>query len=129
MRKISLFWEIYFWIVFLGFITLLGVVLIGDFNFFENPFTKTYEVFFAITAIISILGIRGYIYKKRYFSKDIWIFLFSVMIVDFIGNMIFDFDYIYFENLKYFMVYLFLIPWYFALYKYTFKMEEVWLNI
>ena len=48
MRKISLFWEIYFWIVFLGFITLLGVVLIGDFNFFENPFTKTYEVFFAI---------------------------------------------------------------------------------
>lgn len=129
MRKISLFWEIYFWIVFLGFITLLGVVLIRDFNFFENPFTKTYEVFFAITAIISILGIRGYIYKKRYFSKDIWIFLFSVMIVDFIGNMIFDFDYIYFENLKYFMGYLFLIPWYFALYKYTFKMEEVWLNI
>ena len=91
MRKISLFWEIYFWIVFLGFITLLGVVLIGDFNFFENPFTKTYEVFFAITAIISILGIRGYIYKKRYFSKDIWIFLFSVMIVDFVGNLIFDF--------------------------------------
>lgn len=129
MLRISLFWEIYFWIVFLCFITILGVVLITDFNFLQNPFTKIYEVFFAITAIVSILGIRGYIYKKKYFSKDIWIFLFSVMIVDFIGNMIFDFDYIYLENIQYFLGYIFLIPWYFALYKYTFKMEEVWINI
>lgn len=129
MKKISLFWEIYFWIVFLGFITILGIVLIGDFESFENPFTKTYEVFFTIAAIVSILGIRGYIYKKRYFSKDVWVFLFSVMIVDFIGNLIFDFDYIYLENIQYFMGYIFLIPWYFALYKYTFKMEEVWLHI
>lgn len=115
--------------IFLAFILVLTITVVKDFSTVDNLYTKSYEIFFTISAIISILGIRGYIYKKRYFSKDIWIFLFSVMMIDFIGNLIFDFDYVYLENIQYFMFYIFLIPWYFALYKYTFKMEEVWVSI
>ena len=91
-----------------------------------NLFSDVYNLFIIIIGITSLLGIRGYIYEKRYFSKDIWVFIFSILLIYSIGTLIFEFNTIFVQDIVYIGLIILSLPWFFALYKYTFKMDELW---
>lgn len=126
MNKIVVFFgKVYFWFIVFSSLCLLGFLFLNEEKlFFGNIFSRIYDFFFLSVATISILSIRGYIYKKRYFSKYIWVFfyfwyswLFRVSI--------FEFDYLFSINNYYLYFGILFLPWYYVLYKYTFCMNEI----
>ena len=126
MNKIVVFWKVYFWFIVFSSLCLLGFLFLNEEKlFFGNIFSRIYDFFFLSVATISILSIRGYIYKKRYFSKYIWVFLFLIIIVDSLGYLFFEFDYLFSINNYYLYFGILFIPWFYALYKYTFCMNEI----
>lgn len=126
MNKIVVFWKVYFWFVVFSSLCLLGFLLVNEQKlFFGNIFSRIYDLFFLSVAAISVLSIRGYIYKKRYFSKYIWVFLFLIIIVDSLGYLFFEFDYLFSMNNYYLYFGILFLPWYYVLYKYTFCMNEI----
>lgn len=126
MNIIINFWKAYFWFIIISFITMVGFVVLHEEKvFFGNIFSRMYDVFFLIIALISMLSIRGYIYKKKYFSKYIWIFLFFIIMVDSLGYIFLEFNYFFTQNSNYLLFSVLLLPWYYALYKYTFCMNEL----
>lgn len=127
MNKKSFFWEIYFWFIFFCFIGVLGYMFLNEEDIFlTNNYSKMFDIFFLIVIIISSLGIRGYRYEKRYFSKEIWIFFFFLILVDSINYLFFEYNYFFLKNMSYLSLGVIFFPWYFALYKYTFRMNELW---
>ncbi|QKF77447.1 hypothetical protein [Arcobacter defluvii] len=126
MNIITNFWKAYFWFVIISFITIVGFVVLHEEKvFFGNIFSRMYDVFFLIIALISMLSIRGYVYKKRYFSKYVWIFLFFIIMVDSLGYIFLEFNYFFTQNSNYLLFSILLLPWYYALYKYTFCMNDL----
>lgn len=127
MNKTGVFWEVYFWFIFSCFVCIFGLIVFNDEEvFLMNNYSKMFDIFFVIVVIISSFGIRGYRYKKKYFSKEIWIFFFFLILVDSINYLFFEYDYFFLKNMSYLFFSILLFPWYFALYKYTFKMNELW---
>lgn len=127
MNKTLVFWELYFWIMLTCFICILGfTVLNEDAVLVGNIYSKMYDILFLMIIIISLLGIRGYINKKKYFFKELWIFFFFLILVDATNYLFFEYNYVFFKNVNYLIFSVILFPWYFALYKYTFKMNELW---
>jgi hypothetical protein len=126
MNKIVVFWKVYFWFVMFSSLCLFGFLFLNEEKlFFGNIFSRIYDFFFLSVATISILSIRGYIYKKRYFSKYIWVFLFLIIIVDSLGYLFFEFDYLFSINNYYLYFGILFLPWCYVLYKYTFCMNEI----
>ncbi len=129
MNKKSVFWEVYFWCIFISFIGLLGFIVSDDEDLFlTNNYSRMFDIFFLMVIIVSSFGIRGYRYEKKYFSKEIWIFFFFLILVDSINYLFFEYSYFFLKNTSYLFFSIVLFPWYFALYKYTFRMNELWGN-
>lgn len=129
MNKKSVFWEVYFWCIFISFIGLLGFIVLDDEDLFlTNNYSRMFDIFFLMVIIVSSFGIRGYRYEKKYFSKEIWIFFFFLILVDSINYLFFEYSYFFLKNTSYLFFSIVLFPWYFALYKYTFRMNELWGN-
>lgn len=133
MSKSNILWKLYYWfmvILFLGVLT--GLFISYDEIFKGNLFSHTYELFMLFFGLVSILGVRGFIYEKKYFSKEFWIFIFSILIIDIVGNIIYEFNsllsQISIDNLIYLSVIIVLLPWYYAFYMYIFKMNKIWSN-
>ncbi|MDD2896533.1 MAG: hypothetical protein PHG81_11020 [Aliarcobacter sp.] len=127
MNKKSVFWEVYFWFIIICFVGALGFLVLNEEDvFLTNNYSRMFDVFFLIVIIISSLGIRGYRHEKKYFSKEIWIFFFFLILVDSINYLFFEYNYFFLKNISYLSLSVILFPWYFALYKYTFKMNELW---
>ncbi|QKF67258.1 putative membrane protein [Arcobacter venerupis] len=127
MNKTIVFWELYFWVMLTCFICILGfTVLNEDAVLVGNIYSKMYDILFLMIIIISLFGIRGYINKKKYFFKELWIFFFFLILVDATNYLFFEYNYIFLKNVNYLAFSVILFPWYFALYKYTFKMNELW---
>jgi hypothetical protein len=127
MSKTSIFWEIYFWFMLILFIGILGFTILNDdIILVGNKYSKMYDILFLIIMVVSVFGIRGYVYKKRYFFRELWIFFFFLILVDAINYLFFEYNYIFIKNMSYLAFSIILFPWYFALYKYTFRMNELW---
>jgi hypothetical protein len=127
MNKAIVFWELYFWVMLTCFICILGfTVLNEDAVLVGNIYSKMYDILFLMIIIISLLGIRGYINKKKYFFKELWIFFFFLILVDATNYLFFEYNYIFLKNVNYLVFSVILFPWFFALYKYSFKMNELW---
>jgi hypothetical protein len=127
MNKTNIFWEVYFWVMLLCFIFIFGfTVLNEDSILIGNKYSKMYDISFLMIIIISLLGIRGYINKKKYFFKELWIFFFFLILVDATNYLFFEYNYIFLKNVNYLVFSVILFPWFFALYKYSFKMNELW---
>jgi len=126
MDKLNIFWKAYFWsiLTFLG--GVLSFFLLNENKiFFGNIFSKVYDIFFLILLAISLLAIKGYIENKRYFSKSVWIFLFFIIIIDSFGYLAFEFNGFLVENSQYLIFLILFLPWFYALYRYTFFMNEL----
>ena len=133
MSKSNILWKLYYWFIVIIFLGVLTILFIDYDEIFKgNLFSLTYELFMMFFGLVSILGLRGFIYEKKYFSKEFWIFIFSVSIIDIVGNIIYDFNsllsLVSIDNLMYLLVIIILLPWYYAFYMYVFKMNKIWSN-
>lgn len=124
---IDFFWKIYYWFI-------ICVALVCLINFFTvqqpagagniNLFTAIYDLIFIILLYISIIGIRGNAYRKKYFSQSFWIFLVCLLIVEITGRSIYNHHDILAIFGKYYGLLLFL--YLNSLLRYTFFMNDLW---
>lgn len=127
---ITIFWKIYFWLILGLHLLIIGVfIFVDDIDFFKteiNFFSATYDVLMILISIFSLLGLYGYIFKKRFLSKEIWKFAFLLILIDSLGEFLYSLaekDYISMG------IMIIFIPYFYALYKYAFKnAEEVLIN-
>ena len=127
MNKTNVFWEVYFWLMLICFIFIFGFTILNeDSILIGNMYSKMYDILFLLIIIISLFGIRGYINKKRYFFRELWIFFFFLILVDSTNYLLFEYNFILLKNVSYLAFSVIFFPWFFALYKYTFKMNELW---
>ncbi|RYA23120.1 hypothetical protein CRU96_09600 [Malaciobacter halophilus] len=122
-KKRSVWWKIYFYI-FSGLILLYMYILLFESNEIFNGLYKSevfYLIFEFVLFLFSFIGLFGYVYQKKIFYKDFWIFIFVLLLVDNIGSLLLE------SQIKeYIWFYIIFIPLYIALYKYSFKMNELW---
>ena len=127
--------KIYYWLMVLSSLVVivsLIALLIMDLDKFNdifenrNVFTNIYDIAFIVIYVISILGLRGFIYKKRYFTKNLWKFIFFMLLIEYIGNEIYTFnDY---DKLGHMLEAIGTLPILYALYEYIFKINDIWKN-
>lgn len=79
-----------------------------------------YEISEFVLVLVSFIGLYGFVYRKRIFYKDFWIFIFILSIIDIVGSSLLEWQ----ES--YIWIYVICIPFYIALYKYAFKMNDLW---
>lgn len=122
-EKRSVWWKIYFYILFILNVALIFGFFIADelyVNYYKSEII--YEILQYILYFTSYVGLYGFIYQKRIFFKDFWIFIFVVSLIDLIGLILLQEP----EVKEYGWAYIIYIPLYLALYKYAFKMNELW---
>ena len=56
----------------------------------SNIFSTIYDVFIFLLSGIGLLGIYLYLYNKEFFSKKFWIFILLILLVDNIGEVVYD---------------------------------------
>ncbi len=78
----------------------------------ENIFSTLYDIFIFLLYGIGLLGIHSYLYNKDFFSKKFWIFIMLILIVDDIGEIIYNLD----EVLIAMGLFVYSIYYYFTLY-------------
>jgi len=114
-------WKIYFWLfIGLHFLGIGAFIFIDDIDFFETDISylsATYDVVIGLIYIFSLLGLYGYVFKKKNLSKEICKFIFFLMLIDSVGEffyLLLEKDYISMGFITIF------IPYFYALYKYAF---------
>lgn len=116
-------------VIVIGSLIALSIMDLDKLNdIFENRnlFSNIYDIAFLAIYIISIIGLRGFIYKKRYFTKELWKFIFFMLLIEYIGNEIYTFnDY---DKLGHILEAIGTIPILYALYEYVFKINDIWKN-
>lgn len=124
---ITILWKIYFWLIIGLNLLVIGVVIfVNDIDFFEtkiNFFSVTYDVLMILISTFSLLGLYGYIFKKRFLSKEIWKFIFLLMLIDLVGEILYSL-----LEKDYILLSVIVIPYFYALYKYAFTNTEVLVN-
>ncbi len=90
----------------------------------KHMFSTLYELVFVFIFFVSLVGLRGFIYNKKYFTKELWTFIFMVILVNYIGTKIYGFN--DHERIWQILEAFITIPILYALYKYTFKMNYLW---
>jgi len=128
---VTILWKIYFWLIIGLHLLIIGVFTFAEeINYFETDISflsATYDILIILISIFSLLGLYGYIFKKKYLSKEIWKFIFLLLLIDSVGEFIYlllEKDYISMSIMAIF------IPYFYALYKYAFqgKSSEVSVN-
>lgn len=133
MEQRSTWWKVVFWIGII-FLSSLNVWLFSeDYIFLENNiFSNIYIGLIYLIIFISFFGVWGFVYQKKVFYQEFWIYIFFIIIVDFIGSLIgptieTSTQEIYFLSTILGLLFLVLGFFYFyALYQYAFKMKDLW---
>lgn len=121
-KKRKIWWKLYFYIVFiLNLFILIG--LFSSDGLFDNYYMSEiiFELFELLLLFIGVIGLFGFVYLKQIFYKDFWIFIFILSIIDLIGSTI-----LHSQIKEFIWVYILILPFYIGLYKYSFKMDELW---
>ncbi|MDD2887625.1 MAG: hypothetical protein PHY66_08150 [Aliarcobacter sp.] len=122
IEKRSIWWKIYFYI-FLGLTLFYTYILLFDNNEIFDGLYKSevfYEIFEFVLFLVSFIGLYGFVYRKKIFYKDFWIFIFILSIIDTVGYSLLEWQE---ADIWFFII---CIPFYIALYKYAFKMNDLW---
>lgn len=131
MEQRSTWWKVVFWIGII-FLSSLNVWLFSeDYIFLENNiFSNIYIGIMLLIYFISLLGVWGFVYQKKVFYQEFWIYIFFIIIVDYIGSFIINISNetstqeIDFLTTIFGLLFLVLGFFYFyALYQYAFKMK------
>ena len=130
-KEANVIWKIYYWILILFIVFSFGMIIfvtiyIPEEIFFpteQNIFSTIYNIVILLLSFILLIGLRGFIYDIKYWTKDVWIFIFFINLVDTIGSTIYELN--TYISLEYILLFLFL-PLFYANYQYTFKMNHLW---
>lgn len=133
MEQRSTWWKVVFWIGII-FLSSLNVWLFSeDYIFLENNiFSNIYIGLIYLIIFISFFGVWGFVYQKRVFYQEFWIYIFFIIIVDFIGSLIgptIETSTQEIDFLSTILGLLFLVLrffYFYALYQYAFKMKDLW---
>ena len=133
MEQRSTWWKVVFWIGII-FLSSLNVWLFSeDYIFLENNiFSNIYIGIMLLIYFISLLGVWGFVYQKKVFYQEFWIYIFFIIIVDFIGSLIgptIETSTQEIDFLSTILGLLFLVLgffYFYALYQYAFKMKDLW---
>lgn len=122
-------WKTYFWfLVILTLLILIAIFIVGIDMFIEdNIFSNIYDFIFSIISTFSLIGVYGFIYENKYFNKELWMFIFIILGIEGASEII-----NYFNNYQFLyllITYIILIPYFYALYQYSFKMNHIWSEI
>ncbi|XQC04806.1 hypothetical protein ACOAJ8_07145 [Arcobacter cryaerophilus gv. pseudocryaerophilus] len=133
--KRSIWWKIY--LLLLGI--LLFTFLVSFYNgeqllFLEsNIFSNVYIGLIYLIYLISLLGIWGFVYQKKVFYQEFWIYIFFIIIVDYIGSFIINISNETstqeIDSLSIILGLLVLVLgffYFYALYQYAFKIKYLW---
>jgi len=119
-------WKIYFWLILGLHILVIGVfIFVDDIDFFETDISflsATYDVLIILISIFSLLGLYGYVFNKKFLSKEIWKFTFLLILIDSVGEFLYSLlekDYFTMGGIAIF------IPYFYALYRYTYKNRDL----
>lgn len=132
--KRSILWKIYLLLLGILLFTFLVSFYKGEqFLFLEsNIFSNMYIGLIYLIYFISVLGIWGFVYQKKVFYQEFWIYIFFIIIVDFIGSLIeptIETSTQEIDFLSTILGLLFLVLgffYFYALYQYAFKMKYLW---
>lgn len=132
--KRSILWKIYLLLLgILLFTFLLSFYKEEQLLFLEsNIFSNVYVGLIYLIYFISLLGIWGFVYQKKVFYQEFWIYIFFIIIVDFIGSLIgptIETSTQEIDSLSIILGLLFLVLgffYFYALYQYAFKMKYLW---
>ena len=121
--KSKIFWKLYFWLIVILTCIVLGVLVVTEESVLleENIFTNIYIIMYSGISLLSLSGLYGFIYEKKFFYKELWIFILAIIIIEELSELVSLFyDY---QFLMFLIIYIFLLPFYYGLYKYAFKIK------
>ena len=133
--KRSILWKIYLLLLSILLFTFLVSFYKGEQLLFleSNIFSNIYIGIMLLIYFISLLGVWGFVYQKKVFYQEFWIYIFFIIIVDYIGSFIINISNetstqeIDFLTTIFGLLFLVLGFFYFyALYQYAFKMKYLW---
>ena len=132
--KRSILWKIYLLLLSILLLTFLVSFYKGEQLLFleSNIFSNVYIGLIYLIYLISLLGIWGFVYQKKVFYQEFWIYIFFIIIVDFIGSLIgptIETSTQEIDSLSIILGLLFLVLgffYFYALYQYAFKMKYLW---
>ncbi len=116
---VTILWKIYF-CVMLGLLLLIGDIVILKLIQI-NPLSKVYDILIVSILIFGLLALYGYVFNKKYFSKEIWKFIFLLLLIESTGDLI---DVLLDKNYASILEMSIFIPYFYALYKYAFQSEK-----
>jgi len=128
----SMWWKVYFLlVVLLSSFVYFGLSFLGEGQFIfleDNIFSNIYVGVMILIYFISLIGLWGFVYQKKVFYKEFWIYIFFIIIVELIGSFLMtpietstqEIEYLGFLFLGGVFFYLY------ALYQYAFKMTNLW---
>lgn len=127
-QHISIGYKVYMW---------LQLIIVGYFSydlFFLNT-AKIYDYIDLPFTILGLVGLFGYVYKKTIFNAIIWKWSFLIIILWDTLYGIFLYDYHPINSLSIgfkigvtIFIYVYLLPYYIALYLYGYKSDRIWNN-
>lgn len=129
IEKRSIWWKVYFWLF------VIFVFMFYIYCFYENNIFLESNIYIGIMLLIyfiSLLGVWGFVYQKKVFYQEFWIYIFFIIIVDFIGSLIgstIETSTQEIDFLSTILGLLFLVLgffYFYALYQYAFKMKYLW---
>ena len=58
----------------------------------SNIFSDSYNIFIFLLYGIGLFGIYTYLYSKKYFLKKFWLFVTILLVVDFLGKILYNLE-------------------------------------
>jgi hypothetical protein len=124
----GILWKIYFWL--LAGLFLLGLLVYEEemilFEIETNLLESAYDSAMLLVLALNMLGLYGFVFQKRLFSKDFWKFVFLLTLIHTAGEL----SYVLLDKgFPMPVVSVILIsPFVYALYRYAFSMPSIWGN-
>ncbi|KLD98292.1 hypothetical protein AF74_03480 [Aliarcobacter butzleri L349] len=99
----------------------------------SNIFSNIYLGIIILIFFVSLIGLWGFVYQKRVFYQEFWIYIFFIIIVDSISSFIVEpsietstqeIDYL--TTISGLLILITVSLYFYALYQYAFKMKYLW---
>lgn len=136
MEQRSIWWKLFFWLSFICLSMSHAVFLYDDNIFLEsNIFSNIYIGLIILIIFISLIGLWGFVYQKRVFYQEFWVYIFFILIVDYIGSFIIntsietstqEIDYL--TTISGLLTLIAVFIYFYTLYQYAFKMKYLWIE-
>ncbi len=131
VEKRSIWWKVYFWLLVILSFVYFGLSFLGEGEsiFLEdNIFSNIYKGVIILIYFISLVALWGFVYQKRVFYKEFWIYIFFIIVIELIAFSIMTPVEPSTQEIEYsgFLLLIGVFFYFYALYQYAFKMRNLW---